>query len=35
MMKFGKDYDLNLASRQYRTTRIWETSPNVAKSFDE
>ncbi|WP_168427308.1 hypothetical protein [Candidatus Colwellia aromaticivorans] len=35
MMKFGKGYDLNLASRQYRPMRIWENSPNVAKSFDE
>ncbi|WP_170246420.1 hypothetical protein [Colwellia hornerae] len=35
MMRFGKAYDLNLASRQYRTMRSWETSPNIAKSFDE
>jgi hypothetical protein len=35
MMKFGKGYDLNLASQQYRTARIWETSSNIAKSFDE
>ena len=34
-MKLGKRYDLNLASRQYRMTRIWKTSPNIAKSFDE
>ncbi|MBL4940996.1 MAG: hypothetical protein JKY81_04960 [Colwellia sp.] len=35
MMKFGKNYDLNLANRQYRMAGIWETSSNVAKSFDE
>jgi len=35
MMKFGKSYDLNLASREYRTMKSWENSPNVAKSFDE
>jgi len=35
MMKFGKGYDLNLASCQYRMMRSWEISPNVAKSFDK
>jgi len=35
MTKFGKRYDLNLASRQYRTMRAWGNSLDVAKSFDE